>query len=477
MTVVRLVIVADSAQAVRAIRETSVAADESSKSIVASDEETAAANEETSASFDSMRKGVMLLGTVAFAALGYAMDKSVKAALAWQSQQAAMQQAMKNTGTYSAANVRAINAQTQALATHGGFSESEQIPALTQLISLTGSLSAAQRLNVAATNLARGAHIDYASAISKVEAAMIGQTRGIGKLAGVIVPVTKYTYGWTAAMKAADQAGYAHAVTLNKQATAQEILGMVTKKYGDQTAAYSRTVSGALSNVRNSFEILLRQLGTMLLPTINKVAKVFAQIGSWMASHMGVVKEIAKQFVGVALAVGAIVVVWKAWTTAIKIQEALAAANPWLLALTAIALVAVEVITHWKAVTSTVVSVFNSIGSAVGGVWAGLKTGFVAVINFISKMINTFIIDPLNAVLTVGGLFNVGQSIPTIPGIGGQSPGGPTPQSARPANSSVPAVQHRAGDVHSTIPVVVNIDGRTVAETVVHHVQKRAALA
>src|ERR1039458_4051404 len=353
MTVVRLVIVADSAQAVRAIRETSVAADESSKSIVASDEETAAANEETSASFDSMRKGVMLLGTVAFAALGYAMDKSVKAALAWQSQQAAMQQAMKNTGTYSAANVRAINAQTQALATHGGFSESEQIPALTQLIGLTGSLSAAQRLNVAATNLARGAHINYASAISKVEAAMIGQTRGIGKLAGVIVPVTKYTYGWTAAMKAADQAGYAHAVTLNKQATAQEILGMVTKKYGDQTAAYSRTVSGALSNVRNSFEILLRQLGTMLLPTINKVAKVFAQIGSWMASHMGVVKEIAKQFVGVALAVGAIVVVWKAWTTAIKIQEALAAANPWLLALTAIALVAVEVITHWKAVTST----------------------------------------------------------------------------------------------------------------------------
>src|SRR5581483_10966150 len=131
----------------------------------------------------------------------------------------------------------------------------------TQLITQTGSLTTAQKLNVAATNLARGAHVSYEQAVKMVEGASIGQGRAIQKLVGVIVPVTKYTYGWTAAMKAADEKGYQHAVTLNKLATAQEILAAVQGKYGNQTAAYSRTVSGAISNLKNSFEILMRELG------------------------------------------------------------------------------------------------------------------------------------------------------------------------------------------------------------------------
>ena len=126
--IVRLVITADNAGALRAIRETSVAADESSKSIVASDEKTVVANREASASFESMRRGIMAVGTVALAALAFGIDKSVKAAMAWQTQQAALQTALKNTGTYSAAALKGINAQTEALATHGGFSVASQLP-------------------------------------------------------------------------------------------------------------------------------------------------------------------------------------------------------------------------------------------------------------------------------------------------------------------------------------------------------------
>ena len=134
---------------------------------------------------------------------------------------------MKNTGQYSAAALKGLNAQTEALATHGGFSVASQLPAVTQLVGATHNLTEAQKLNVAATNLARGAHLDYAKAVTMVEGAAIGQGRQIQKLVGVIVPVTKYTYGWTAAMKAADQVGYQHAQTLNKLATGQEILSRV----------------------------------------------------------------------------------------------------------------------------------------------------------------------------------------------------------------------------------------------------------
>jgi hypothetical protein len=481
MAIARLLITADNKLALVAIDETAVASEEASGKIVASDERTAAANRETSASFADMKKGVSLLGTVAFGALAFGMDRSVKAAIAWQGQQVALQQVLKNTGQYSAAAMKDLNASVEHLATHGGFAEGDQITAITQLVGETHSLTAAQTLNAAATNLARGAHIDYASAVSKVETAMVGQTRGLGKLAGIVVPVTKYTYGWTAAMKAADAAGYAHAVTLNKQATAQEILGAVTKSYAGNITAYQKTTGAALSNLRNGFEILLRTLGVALLPTINRVASVFSGIGAWMTSHMGTVKTIAKEFLTLALAVGAIVTVWKLWTKAIEIQKALAATDPWLLALTAIAILAVEVVTHWKQVSGAVVSVFNAIGSAVTKVWDGLKRGFVVVINFITGMINKFIIAPLNAVLSLGGLFG-GGPIPNIPSIGGSAPSaagaGPNRQASLSANASVPATQHQAGgDIHHHITVQSVLDGRVVAENTVHQVQKKVALS
>jgi hypothetical protein len=284
----RIVIIVDNRAALAAIQETATAVGVASDEITVSDERTVAANRETSASFEGMRKGVMLLGTVALAALAFGIDKSVKAGMAWQQQQAALQTALKNTGQYSAAALKGLNAQSEALATHGGFSVANQLPALTQLVGATHNLTEAQNLNVAATNLARGAHLDYAKAVTMVEGAAIGQGRQIQKLVGVIVPVTKYTYGWTSAMKAADEAGYQHAMTLNKLKTGQEILSRVTETYRNQLQAYSNTTAGALSNLSNGFEILLTKIGVSFLPLVNSVAKVLADVGTWIPSRNSV---------------------------------------------------------------------------------------------------------------------------------------------------------------------------------------------
>jgi hypothetical protein len=118
----------------------------------------------------------------------------------------------------------------------------------------------------------------------------------------------------------------------------------------------------------------------------------------------------------------------------------------------------------------------SSIGNAIKNVWNGI----VAILKEAYKLFSD---TPL------GGLFNAGRDI-----LGGNFTGAagalvqgytfggvslPASQSTTPSNSSVPAVQHRAGggDTHLTSHTTVNLDGRQVAEQVVHQVQKRAALS
>jgi hypothetical protein len=472
VSVARILIVVDNKAALAAIQETATAVGVASDEITVSDERTVAANREATASFESMRKGVMMLGTVALAALAFGIDKSVKAAMAWQTQQASLQTALKNTGQYSAAALKGINAETEALATHGGFSVANQLPAVTQLVGATHNLTEAENLNVAATNLARGAHIAYGVAIKDVEGAAIGQGRAIQKLVGVIVPVTKFTYGWSSAMKAADEAGYQHAQTLNKLATGQEILGRVTKLFGDQTAAYSATTAGHLSNLSNGFEILGVQIGRGFLPIVNQVAQVLGTVGGWMTGHMSVVKEFGKQLFAVGGYILAIVAAVKAWTL---IQAALNSellTNPIGLALTAIGLLIIEIITHWSQFKKVGVDAWNAIKAAVQPAWK-----FIMDIYDAMKWI-------VGAAKSIAGLFSFGGATPTGAAVGlpaGQNLlqyGRGHPYTGVP--SSVPATTHYAGSSNKGQAIVLHhttmLDKRVLAEEVVHYAQGRSAL-
>ena len=288
----------------------------------------------------------------------------------------------------------------------------------------------------------------------------------------MIVPVTKYTYGWTSAMKAADEAGYQHAQTLNKLATGQEILGRVTKLFGDQTAAYSATTAGHLSNLSNGFEILGVQIGRGFLPIVNQVAQVLGTVGGWMTGHMSVVKEFGKQLFAVGGYILAIVAAVKVWTLVQAALNSELLTNPIGLALTAIGLIIIEIITHWKEVKRVAVDAWNAIASALKPVWSMIKDIYDAL-----KWI-------VGAAKSIAGVFSFGAPTPTGAAVGlpaGQSllqygRGHPYVPSA---NTSVPAVSHLAGGSNQAIVLhhTTTLDGRVISEELVHHVLKRTALS
>ena len=400
----RILITVDNKQALAAIEQTATAAGVASDKIVVKDEEVAAANKRTSASFAEMKRGIGLVGTAAAAVLAFGMDKAVKSALAWQVQQTALQQAMRNTGTYSAAAVRSINAQAAALATHGGFAESQQIPAITALIAQTHSLTAAQNLNKAATNLARGAHMDYATAVQKIQGAEVGRLRGLDKLIGVIVPVTRYTYGWTAAMKA-EPGGYANAVMMNKQATAQQILGRVQKTYGDQTSAYSRTVSEPCRTCATVSSGLSPARANAAADDQPRGARVRGDRRVDDIAHGGRARHretVPRCRPGRRFDRGRVQGVEHGGPDRRRARDG---EYPWQRALMAIALLASVVITHWNQIGGVITGIFHAIGSAVDAVGNAIKAVISALVTAVKWAVKLFNHTPL------GGIFNFGKDV------------------------------------------------------------------
>jgi hypothetical protein len=120
------------------------------------------------------------------------------------------------------------------------FSDNEQRDALSMLVSLTGSVEEGMARLPVAMDLARGANIDLTTA-SKL----------LGKVTDENVTVLK-RYG----------------ISVEKGASATELLGKVTEKFGGQAAAFGTTTAGKMQIVQNEFSNLTEQLGAMVLPMV-----------------------------------------------------------------------------------------------------------------------------------------------------------------------------------------------------------------
>jgi hypothetical protein len=215
---------------------------------------------------------------VGIAALAYGIGNSVKAGIGLQSQQVQLQQALKATGNQGAQAYNQMNDAAVALAGKGGFGVQEQLQGMAQFVRLTGSATQATKLNAAATNLARGAHLGFNQAQRMLSMATVGSTGRLQRYLGVIQPVTSYTASWTAAMKKANPEGYKHAEMLNKQATAQEALARIQQKYGGAAKAYSGTAAGGLSNLKQQWDVIKEDLGKAFLPLVSTITGVLTKV-------------------------------------------------------------------------------------------------------------------------------------------------------------------------------------------------------
>jgi hypothetical protein len=291
--IVRLIFTGDNASVLRAQREIAASSEDTGKVVRAENDETIVSNDETAGSFERMRGSVGLLaGAIGLGVLAYGIKDVIQGGEKWQAQQAQLQAALKSTGNYSQAALTQINASATALSTKGGVGTPEQIAAITQFIGETGKLSTAQKLNIAATDLARTGLMSYTSAVSDLSAAQNGTSRGLQKFIGSIVPITRYTIGWTAAMRDAEPAQYAQLVALNHNATAMLVQQAIIKKYGDATSTYNHTVSGMTSNLINTLDNLITKIELKLLPDVEKLLLALMSVVQWVVRNWPTISRV-----------------------------------------------------------------------------------------------------------------------------------------------------------------------------------------
>jgi hypothetical protein len=371
-----------------------------------------------------------LAGTIGVTGLAFGIKDVIDAGEKWQLQQAQLATALKNTGQYSKQTLAQVVSSSEQLSVHGGFAGPQELEAMNQFIRLTGSATEAIKLNRAATDLSRGTTLSYGSAQMILGQALTGNTGKLQKYLGIIEPVKTAEFALTQAhglnlvalmaqSKALGKLGpqwlaqqevlhsitpteMQHAQLLDRQATATLALQRIQQRYGNSTVVFSRTTSGAISNLSNRFDLLGKTIGKDVLPFVTSVV-------GFMSSHTSVI-------FGVAAAVTALTIAWginAAVTTAIIGEWTIASAAAKLLAVTmgflsgvtetlAIAFVVMGVdatvawamatlgvslliaglvllITHFSTVESVAASVFNWLKGAVmdvvhwiGDHWKGL---------------------------------------------------------------------------------------------------------
>ena len=263
-------------------------------------------NDETAASYDRVKEGagrlrsgvVQLAGITGLAGLAFGFKDTINAALTWNTQQTSLQQALKRTGQYSAATMAQLSKAAETGSVRGGFAAPQELAAIQQFETETKSATRAQQLNTTAMNLARGAHLGYTQATKMVATAVSGTTGRIAKYLGPIQAVTKYTDDWTSAMKTAYPVQYQQALMQNKLATATEITGLIQAKYGGQMAAYSKTTSGALSNLKDTIDLIMVRMGQMFLPMLKQAALWLLGVANTVKAHWPQISAIAKSVFG-----------------------------------------------------------------------------------------------------------------------------------------------------------------------------------
>ena len=218
-------------------------------------------------------------GTLGVAGLALGLGEAVKNAQKFQDVQAQL-------GASIHANVRApardatnqMSDFADSLSTKGGFAPTEAIQGMTQFLRVTKSVGESESDLTAASNIARGAHVDLGRAVRAVMMAEQGRATGLARLGINIRPVTTATDELHATVKKATAAQVEAAKQTDTVATKQAALAAISKEYGGAMATYSKTSAGGINNLRNSFEILSVKVGTVLLPVVGVLVGVLVKM-------------------------------------------------------------------------------------------------------------------------------------------------------------------------------------------------------
>lgn len=294
----KFILTGDSKSAVRAFTDTAAASETSGAKIAASGRRTTGALAATEKGARKTHGAISsFMGTTGLIGAVFGLQDVVRAGVSWSDQQAQLQLALGK----SSDRIGEVNKALDESSTHGGFAAPEEQQGFTQFLRLTHSVTRAMQLNAEAVDFARGAHLDYGSAVRLVSQVQTGNVGRLQRYLGIIIPAKKSTQDLTNAYndqtaairqaykgnkqlqqaaldqaKADYQAALTKAQTQNKTATAAAANAALLKKYGGAAEAYSKTTAGQISNANNSFHLLAVTLGRDLNPTIGTLARLLS---------------------------------------------------------------------------------------------------------------------------------------------------------------------------------------------------------
>lgn len=209
----------------------------------------------TTESFAGGLSKTAVVGGAAFAVLGAAAVAvgviGVKAALDYETAHARLTAAIKNSGSTwkdQGDRVEALDSKMRNL----GFTDTDTEGSLSSLVVATKDTAKATDLMGLAADIARGRHIDLASATAilvKVEAGRVGL---LGRLGLQTKDATGATISQTQAIKE------------------------LTAYYGGQAAAYTDTFAGKLQTLEAQLDHIAVQIGQALIPVITDLAGALA---------------------------------------------------------------------------------------------------------------------------------------------------------------------------------------------------------
>ena len=320
-------------------------------------------------------KKAALPAAAAVGALGLAAFDAAKGAMEDAAAQEMLAKAIgKNTNATDAqiaANEDWISQQGKLL----GIADDDLRPALSRLVTQTGSLTKAQEGAALAMDIAAATGKPLSTVTEAIAKAYGGNTAALAKLDPKLKGLIKGGLD------------------------AEGAMSVLADTFGGAATTNANTAQGQFQRLQLSLSETKETIGAALLPIIEKILPVLTSFGNWASENTAVFLTVAGVIGGIAAAIllinGAITV-WTALTTAFTavqtVFNAVLAMNPvTLIVVGVLALIAALVIAYkrFEGFRNIVDTVFQFITGAVSGSIDLIKGYFSTLLGFYKSIFNT----------------------------------------------------------------------------------------
>lgn len=331
------------------------------------------------------KSGITKAAVPAAAALGVltiGLHKSVEAAIENQASEAKLAAAFKASGQNIDDYKDKID-KAEAASANLGFKSEDVKAALAQLVVATKNGGQAINMLGIAQDVARYKGINLSDASRMMTQTLAGSSRAARTLGIQLAPVTTATDALKSKTDYASTAAYSHAKAVayltDHEATAKEMVGLLTDKLGGQADAFSKTAEGAKEKMGAEFQLLEINIGNALIPILTKASAALASLSEFLVKHASIVKI-------VILVVGTLASAILLYTGYVKLAAAAQAlwngimdANPIGLIVVAIAALVIAFVELWKHSQT-----FRDI---IEGVWNDVTTATTAFTGFFTQTV------------------------------------------------------------------------------------------